>query len=246
MLNIDILAGLRIVLGGSAVFYVLSACCYMFVTIEKKISSDERRWVNPFKLPSRRNIFLLTGLFSVDSFGGALILPSLAAYWFATRFGIELRSLAVVFFFSRVLVAISMWISAKLANRIGLINTMVFTHIPANLFVIGVVLAPVPWLAVLFWQLRSFLSSMDVPARESYTMAVVAPEERVAMGSTHYIGRSIASSLGPTTATALWNAFSAAVPFIGGAVIKIGYDLGLYFMFRKVRPPEEQNQGAPS
>lgn len=239
--GVETLTSYRIVLVASTTMYLCSAFCYSLLSSrETNAAAGPRAWVNPFKLPSRRKIFTLTMLFSIDSFGGALILPSLAAYWFATRFGIDLGSLAMIFFVSRVLVACSLWLSAKIANRIGLINTMVFTHIPANLFVIGVVLSPVPWLAILFWQLRSFLATMDVPARESYTMAIVKPSERVAMGSTHYVGRSIASSLGPTTATALWNSFSAAIPFIGGALIKVAYDLGLYFLFRKVKAPEER------
>ncbi len=156
-----------------------------------------KKWMNPLQLPSRRLIFTLTGLFSVDHFAGSLVTQSLVAYFFATRFGIELSSLAFIFFFSNVLTAVSLWLAAKIANRIGLLNTMVFTHIPSSVFLIAITFTPVGWLAVLFWQLRSFLAQIDVPTRESYTMAVVGQEERVAMGSISIVGRSAMGSAGP-------------------------------------------------
>ena len=116
---------------------------------------------------------------------------------------------------------------------------MVFTHIPASLFLIGAAFAPTAWLAVLFWQLRAFLSMMDVPTRDSYTMSVVQPNERIAMAGIHIVGRSVAGTIGPSVATALWQALSATVPLISSAVLKITYDLSLYFMFRNVKPPQE-------
>ena len=117
---------------------------------------------------------------------------------------------------------------------------MVFTHIPSSIFLIAMPFAPVGWLAVLFWQLRSFLGQMDVPTRESYTMAVVGPEERVAMASISVVGRSMTGTAGPPVATALWSAVSASAPFIACGVLKIVYDISLFFMFRNVKPPEEE------
>jgi len=228
------------VMFGSFAFFLLSgALLYGLLSSAVEASGSEQRWVNPLRLPSRRLIFTLTGLFSLDHFAGSLFLQSLAAYWFYTKFGLELESLALVFFFAHLLSAISLWVAAKLANRIGLINTMVFTHIPASLFLIGAAFAPAAWLAVLFWQLRAFLSMMDVPTRDSYTMSVVQPNERVAMAGIHIVGRSIAGTIGPSVATALWQALSATVPLISSAVLKITYDLSLYFMFRNVKPPQE-------
>jgi hypothetical protein len=196
-------------------------------------------WTNPFKLPSRRTIFLLSGLFSIDAFGGALIIQSLVSYWFYTQHGFDLATLSLVFFASELLTASSMWVAAKLANKIGLLNTMVFTHIPASLFLIGAAFSPVGWLAVVFWQLRAFFSQMDVPTRDSYIMAVVGSEERVAMASMQQVGRSAGNTLGPAVATTLWTALSASAPFVAGGVIKIAYDLALWAMFHDVRPPEE-------
>ena len=114
----------------------------------------------------------------------------------------------------------------------------------AELFLIAAAFAPTAALAVLFWQLRSFLGQMDVPARTSYIMAVVGPEERVAMAGIHIVGRSVSGIGGPSVATALWQAVSASAPLIGCAVLKIAYDITLYFMFRNVKPPEEAEKAA--
>jgi MFS family permease len=203
-------------------------------------AASDAVWTNPLKLKSRGIILKLTVLFGVDHFAGAMLVQSLVAYWFNTRFGFELGSLAWIFFVSNLLSAISLFLAAKLANRFGLINTMVFTHIPSSLFMIGAAFAPFGWLAVALWQARSFLSQMDVPTRDSYTMAIVGPEERVAMASISLTGRSVAGTAGPVAATALWQGLSAAAPFVACGVIKIAYDLSLYAVFRNVRPPEEQ------
>ena len=237
----------RILLAAVSLFTLLSGLCYLFLPPDFTSNSEKRRWVNPFKLPSRKIIFTLTGLFSIDAFGGSLVMPSLAAYWFVSRFGIDIRTLAFVFFTTHVLRAAGIWLSAKLAARIGLIRTMVFTHIPANLFLIGAAFAPSVGWAIAFWLCRSILITMDVPARESYTMTVVEPDERVAMASIHWLGRCGASAIGPSVSTAVWQALSASVPFIGSAVIKISYCLGLFALFRNVKPSgESMDPAAPT
>ena len=116
---------------------------------------------------------------------------------------------------------------------------MVFTHIPSSLLLVAMVFAPAAWMAILFWLLRAFLSQMDVPTSQSYTMAVVDPAERTTMASATMVGRSAGVALGPTVAAALWTAASASVPFVVGAVVKITYDLTLWRLFRTVKPPEE-------
>ncbi|MFC1900878.1 MFS transporter [Chloroflexota bacterium] len=218
---------------------LVGALLYTLLSSSVEVSSDKQRWVNPFRLPSRRLIFTLTGLFSLDSFAGSLFPQSLAAYWFYTRFGIELEALAMVFFASHLLAAVSLWVAAKLSNRIGLINTMVFTHIPCSLFLIGAAFSPNVSIAIVFWQLRAFFSRMDVPTRDSYTMSMVQPDERVAMAGINTVGRSATGTIAPSIATALWQAFSATVPLVSHAILKIAYDLSLYFMFRNVKPPQE-------
>lgn len=222
-----------------SLLFLLTALVYSLLSSSVEVCTSEQRFTNPFRLPSRRRIFTLTGLFSVDRFSGSLIVQSLVAYWFSTRFNIDISRLGIIFFISHILEAVSLWLAARIAKRIGLLNTMVFTHIPSSLFLIAATFAPTGWLAVAFWQLRSLVGSMDVPTRDSYTMAVVSPEERVAMASIHVVGGSITSSMGPTVSTALWNAFSASVPFVVCALLKIVYDLSLYSIFRGVKPPEE-------
>ncbi len=224
---------------GFAFFLSVGALLYGLLSPAIEVGYSEQRWVNPLRLPSRRLIFTLTGLFSLDHFAGSLFMQSLAAYWFYTKFGLRLESLALVFFFSDILAAISLWVAAKLGNLIGLINTMVFTHMPSSLFLIAATFAPSAGLAVFFWQIRAFFGMMDVPTRDSYIMSVVRPNERVAMAGISVVGRSVSGTVGPSAATALWQAFSASVPIIGCAVLKITYDLSLYFMFRNVKPQQE-------
>ena len=231
---------------GFAFFLLIGALLYRLLSPRVEVGANEQRWANPLRLPSRRLIFTLTGLFSLDHFAGSIFMESLAAYWFYTRFGLELEQLALVFFVSRILAAISLWLASKLANRIGLINTMVFTHIPASVFLIIAAFAPVAWIAVVFWQLRAFFSMMDVPTRDSYTMSIVQPNERVAMASIHIVGRSIMGTIGPMVGTTVWQFLSAAAPLIGSGVLKITYDLSLYFMFRNVKPPQEIKKGPTS
>jgi MFS family permease len=239
-LHLSIVTAYRAVFIFYAVIQAVSGLLYARLSEAVEGTMERRGWTNPMRLRSRKRILTLTALFGVDGFAGSLILQSLAAYWFNTRFGLSLSSLSVVFFFSSILAAISLWAAAKIADKIGLLNTMVFTHIPSSVFLIAAAFSPVAWLAVLFWQLRSLLGQMDIPARESYTMAIVEPEERVAMGAIGGVGRSGSSILGPLAGTALWNSIGAAAPFIGCGVLKITYDVALFFTFRAVKAPEEK------
>ena len=231
---------LRAMFLGFAGCQLIGALFYHLLSPEIERVSTRRQWTNPFKLPLRRRIFTLTSLFSLDTFSTSMVVQSLMAYWFAAKFGLGLESLAMVFSLSYLLITSSLWIAAKLANRIGLLNTMVFTHIPSSFFLIAAAFAPTAWLAIVFWQCRAFLSQMDIPTKDSYTMAVVREEERIPFTSIHTVSRGVAGSLGPSVTTALWNAVNAATPLVGSAVLKITYDLCLYFMFRNVKPHEEQ------
>ena len=231
-----------------AMFLAFAACqmtgalLYSLLSPAIEGAETQQQWTNPLKLPSRRRIFTLTGLFSLDTFTTSMVMQSLMAYWFATKFGLALDSLALVFAFSYLLTASSLWLAAKLGNRIGLINTMVFTHIPSSFFLIGAAFAPTAWVAIVFWQCRAFLSQMDIPTKDSYTMTIVGSEERVAFASINMVSRSAAGAIGPSVTTALWNVANAATPLVGSAVLKITYDLSLYFMFRNVRPPQEEQR----
>jgi MFS family permease len=144
-----------------------------------------------------------------------------------------------VFFCSNVLTALSLWVAARLARRIGLLNTMVFTHIPSSLFLIAMVFAPAAWVAIAFWLVRAFFSQMDVPTSQSYTIAIVDARERTAMASAVMVSRSAGVAAGPSVAAMLWTATAASVPFVAGGVVKIAYDLTLWHLFRSVKPPEE-------
>lgn len=241
-LGLGTLDAYRLTFLGFAALQLVTALLYGLLSPQVEAADGGGGWTNPLKLPSRRRIFTLTGLYSLDTFTTAMVTQALIAYWFANRFGIELGSIAFILFLSHVLSAISLWLAARIAGRIGLLNTMVFTHIPSSLFTIAATFAPTAWLAVLFWQLRSFLGQMDSPTRDSYTMAVVRPEERVATASLNFTGRSLAASFGPAASTALWNALSAGAPFLASSVLKISYDLSLYALFRRVKPPEEAAQ----
>ena len=222
-----------------AAFGLAIAILYSRLSVRAEPADGMARWTNPMRTPSRRRIFALAGLFAADSFGSGLAVESLASYWFFTRFGLQPDELGVVFFASNVLTALSLWVAVRLARRIGLVNTMVFTHIPSSLCLVAMMFAPVAWLAILLWLLRAFLGQMDVPTSQSYTMAVVGAEERTVMASATAVSRSTGAAVGPTVATALWSITNAAVPFIAGALVKITYDLTLWTLFRRVKPPEE-------
>ena len=241
-MGLSVVPSFKVMFLGFALCQIAGAVLYGFISPNVEATATQQQWQNPLKLKSRRRIFTLTGLFSVDTFTTSMVMQSLMAYWFYTKFGLTLESLAFVFAFSHLLTASSLWIAAKLSNRIGLLNTMVFTHIPSSFFLLAAAFAPSATLAIVFWQCRAFLSQMDVPTKDSYTMAVVNADERVAMASIHMVSRSAAGAIGPTVTTAIWSITSAWAPLVGSAVLKIGYDLSLYFMFRNVRPPEEEER----
>ena len=188
----------------------LIAVIYSRLSARVEIQLDGRRWMNPLVLRSRRRILTLSGLFAVDSFGTGLAVESLASYWFFTRFGLRPEELGAVFFASSVLTAVSLWAATRVAARIGLLNTMVFTHIPASLFLIGMVLVPEAWMAIALWLLRAFFGQMDAPTSQSYTMAVVEPTERTALASATIVCRSTGVAMGPTACWPSGNANAIA------------------------------------
>jgi MFS family permease len=183
----------------------------------------------------------LSLLFSIDAFGGGFIPQSLMAYWFHLQFGVEPIVLGAIFFAANLLAAASSLLAAPIAARIGLINTMVFTHLPSNLLLILVPLMPTLPLAVGVLLLRYTLSQMDVPTRQSYVMAVVDPDERSAAAGITGIARTTGAAISPSISAVLVSSQSyAALPFYLAGGLKIIYDLLVYRDFRNVRPPEEQ------
>jgi MFS family permease len=188
---------------------------------------------------SRRVVLRLTALFSLDAFGGGFAVDSMLALWLLLRFDLPLPVAGTVFFAARLLAAFSQLVSPRLAARIGLVETMVFTHVPANLFVILAAFMPTAPLAVTFLLLRMAFSQMDIPARQSYVMAVVPPEERAAAASVTNVPRSLASALSPLLAGALLQHTTFGWPLVAAGGLKLVYDVLLLVLFRRVRPPEE-------
>lgn len=188
---------------------------------------------------SRRIVYTLAALFSIDAFAGGFAVQSLLALWLFQRFELSVTVAGTIFFWTGLLTAFSHLAAARVAARFGLINTMVFTHLPANVFLILVPFMPTLELALLFLFLRSALSSMDVPARTSYVMAVVSPGERPAAASVTAVPRSLASALSPSLAGALLTLSAFGWPLVICGVLKIVYDLTLLKMFSTVKPPEE-------
>jgi MFS family permease len=193
--------------------------------------------------PASRSVVLkLAGLFSIDAFGGGLVPQSLLAYWFHLRFGVEPALLGTIFFGANILAAISSLLAARLAARIGLINTMVFTHLPSNVLLILVPLMPNLPLAIAVLLARFSISQMDVPTRQSYTMAVVEADERSAAAGVTGIARTTGAAVSPLVAGPLLaDPGLASIPFYLAGGLKILYDLLLYRAFRSVRPPEERD-----
>jgi MFS family permease len=193
---------------------------------------------------SRGIVAKLAALFSLDAFAGGFVVQSIVAYWFHLRFGVEPAMLGAIFFGANILAGVSALTAARLASRIGLINTMVFTHIPSNLLLIAVPLMPTLPLAIGVLLLRFSISQMDVPTRQSYTMAVVDPDERSAAAGVTGIARTTGAALAPVaTGPLLANTLLFNFPFFLAGGLKIVYDLLLYFSFRKSRTPDPARQG---
>ena len=186
---------------------------------------------------SRAVVLKLTALFSLDSFGGGFAVQSLVALWLHQRFALSLAELGTFFFAASTLSAFSQFLSARLAARIGMIETMVFTHLPANAFLVAAAFMPSVQLALACLLARGALSQMDVPARQSYVMSVVPPEERAAAASVTNVPRSLASGAAPLLAGALLARSSFGWPLVCAGALKIAYDLLLLWQFRRLRAP---------
>ena len=189
--------------------------------------------------PSRGIVYRMAALFSIDSFAGGFAVQSLVALWLFNKFGLSLAAAGLFFFWTGVLSAFSFPVAAWLSRRIGLINTMVFTHIPSSVCLILAAVAPSLEVALSLLLVRAALSQMDVPTRSSYVMAVVTPPERAAAASVTVVPRSLAAAISPAIAGALFAAGFEAWPLIICGGLKILYDFALLWMFRHIKPPEE-------
>jgi MFS family permease len=190
---------------------------------------------------SRGVVLRLSSLFAIDAFAGGLVVQSMVAYWFNLKFGVQPAVLGSIFFGANILAGVSALSAAWIAKRIGLINTMVYTHIPSNILLILVPLMPTLPLAIAALLLRFSISQMDVPTRQSYTMAVVSPDERSAAMGVTSIARSVGATLSPAITGQLLSVSSLiGAPFIIAGGLKIIYDLLVWRGFRAVKPPEEK------
>ena len=233
----------RLVLMGYGLGGLVLVVLFLFVSpaIEVTHVSETKNALGLHR--SRRIVLKLSALFALDAFAGGLIVQSMIAYWFHVKFGVESGVLGSIFFGANVLAGISALLAAPLAARFGLINTMVFTHIPSNILLMFVPLMPNLPLAIGILLLRFSISQMDVPTRQSYTMAVVAPDERSAASGVTAIARSVGASLSPTLTGILFSIpvlFNAPLFLAGG--LKIVYDLLLFREFSAVKPPEEKKE----
>jgi predicted MFS family arabinose efflux permease len=176
----------------------------------------------------------------LDAFAGGLIVQSMIAYWFYIKFGVDAGVIGSIFFGANVLAGISALLAVRLANQIGLINTMVLTHVPSNMLLILVPLMPSLPLAIAVLLLRFSISQMDVPTRQSYTVAVVAPDERSAASGVTSIARSVGAAISPSL-TGIFLSIPAllSAPFFLAGGLKLVYDFLLYRSFRSIKPPEE-------
>jgi len=213
---------------------------YIMVSGEIEIKSSIKRTVKQTLSPkSKRIVGKLSGLFAIDSFAGGFVIQSVLSLWFFTRFGADLTTLSYIFSAAGILTAFSYIAAAKIADRIGLVNTMVFTHIPSNLLLILVAFAPTLQLAIIFYLIRTSLSQMDVPTRQSYIVSIVDDDERIAASGLTNVSRNIAQTVSPSVIGYIFQSFlSLAGPFVLGGVIKIIYDLALYFNFRNIKAKE--------
>lgn len=231
----------RLVLIGYALAGLVLIFCFLSVSPKVEVTPGFPGKKHLLGLHKSRGVIMrLSALFSLDAFAGALVVQSMIAFWFHLRFGVDSGIIGTIFFGANILAGISAMLAAAISRRIGLINTMVFTHIPSNILLVLVPVMPSLPLAIGMLLARFSISQMDVPTRQSYTMAVVAPDERSAASGVTTIARSVGSAISPSL-TGIFLGIPALVsmPFYLGGGLKIIYDLVLWHMFRTIKPPEE-------
>jgi MFS family permease len=237
----------RVIVVLYAVLGVLLACLFTRLSSAAEVRSPQEASAIPATMRSffgidrsHRVVFKLSTLFALDSFAGGFVVQSFAAYWFYLRFAVNPALLGVIFFWANIFAGISALLASRLASRLGLLNTMVVTHLPSNILLILVPLMPSLWLAVLVLLVRFSISQMDVPTRQSYTMAVVSKEERSAAAGITGVARTTGAAISPLFVGFLFARPSLVnAPFFIAGTLKIIYDLLLYKAFVTVRPPEE-------
>jgi len=239
--SLSILASYRLLFFGYSVLCVTVAGIYLFLSLAVEVESTRtiasvRARITP---ESKKVVAKITALFSLDAFGGGFLTDALVGYWFFRRFGIAEQELGIVFFAVHVLNACSHLGAAWLTRHLGLVNTMVFTHLPSSLFLIAVAFAPSFKWAVFLFFCREALVEMDVPTRQSYVAAVVLPNERTFASGLTNLARNVFWAVGSSVAGLAMQNLAFSAPLVIGGGTKVAYDLALYRAFRKLRPPEE-------
>ena len=194
---------------------------------------------NTLSAESKKRIGKLSALFAVDSFAGGFVIQSIVSYWFFTKFGIDLPTLAMIFSIAGVITALSFLAATKIAGRIGLVNTMVTTHVASNILLILIAFAPIFPIALGLYLARMSISQMDVPTRQSYIAAIVDDKEITAAAGITNTSRNIAQAVSPSITGVIIQSLWLSAPFVIGGILKIAYDIGLYVNFRKIKPSEE-------
>lgn len=232
----------RMVLAGYALAGLLLGLLFTRLSPTVEVKTNTSSGKRTLGLHRSRNVVMkLSALFALDAFAGGLIVQSMFALWFHLRFGVETGVIGSIFFAANILAGISALLAERIARRFGLINTMVFTHIPSSIFLILMPLMPNLPLAIGALLLRFSISQMDVPTRQSYTMAVVDPDERSAASGVTSIARSLGAAVSPSIAGIFFGIPALiSLPFFLCGGLKIVYDLALWREFRKLKPPEEE------
>jgi len=240
--GLTLLASYRVVMVGYAVFGVALAVLFQFLTpvVEAPLVETAAIRSRLGLHKSQKVVLRLASLFALDAFAGGLVVQTIVAFWFQRKFGVEPAVLGSIFFGANILAGVSALMAVRIAAKIGLINTMVFTHVPSNILLILVPLMPNLPLAIAMLLLRFSISQMDIPTRQSYTVAVVAPDERSAASGVTSIARSVGAAISPSlSGLLLASPALMGLPFIISGGLKLIYDFLLYRSFQAVKPPEE-------
>ncbi|HKH49928.1 MAG TPA: MFS transporter [Thermoanaerobaculia bacterium] len=238
MLPVDEKGSFRLAIGLYAALVGASALLYLWLPpTSREGTSATQGTISP---RSRRVLTRISLLFALDGLGGGFLVTALLSYFFFERFGVGATTVGVLFFAGRMANVVSHFGAAWLARRIGLVNTMFWTHVPSSLLLVTVAFTPSFWVATILFLLREALVEMDVPTRQSYVMAVVRPEERTAASGVTNLVRLGSWAIGPALAGWMMGGLALAAPLVAGAALKVTYDLLLFFSFRRLRPPEER------
>jgi MFS family permease len=244
LFSLSVVSGYRSLVWGYVACAILLMVLFAVLSpsIEARVQTDKTMCKIGIQ-KSRAIVAKLSGLFALDAFAGGFIVQSIVAYWFYIRYQTDLNTLGGIFFGTNLLAALSFMAAPAIARRIGLLNTMVFTHLPSNFLLLLVPLMPTLGSAVAVLLVRHLLSQLDVPTRQSYTMAVVDPDERSASAGILSVARNAGAAVAPLFTGAILMNPTIGLPFLLAGGLKVVYDLWIFAVFRKVKPPEENSQG---